>query len=72
MTDPTVPPDIISTRARTIAGCNPITATWRVSHRIGDRLVELSDIETARIAMSLTVEGIEEKVSRHLGEFASS
>lgn len=72
MTDPIVPPDIISTRSRAVTGRNPITTTLRVSHRRGDRIVELIEIETARIAMSFSIEGIEQKVSRQLGKFASS
>jgi hypothetical protein len=72
VTDSIIPPDIVGASARAVAGSNPITTTCRVSHRTGDRLVELSDIEAARIAMPLTVEGIKEKVCRHLREFTRS
>lgn len=72
MADAIVPPDIIDTRSSPVAGYDPIATTASVSHYGRDRTIELGEIETPRVAMSLSIESIENKVSSQLRKFARS
>ena len=72
MTDIVIPPDIIGAALGAIAGGDTISATTGVSHHWCDRIIELREIKTAWIAVSIWRESVEGKVSGGLGEFARS
>ncbi len=52
MTDIVIPPDIVGAALGAVAGGDAIGATSGVPHDGCDRIIELREIKTARIAVS--------------------